>query len=179
MAMRFTENCHKLGLWSIVDFIVACRARPLDSAQSIDLQDWTVKHSVSLGHAIRTGFYGTPRLTAWLTSIGMRDTGHASTDAVYPGLSRELWNAWSDFITKLFPSQSCMALSVTKAIKNNDLRGLYKEAREFWPLAQAQTVHQGIIRPRCLCRGRGKAFRKWLPSGQCPSAPILTSLPDV
>ena len=92
--MRFTENCHKLGLTIHGDFIVGLPGRNARHAA----QDHRIRQEA--GRRDHSGFTwatrfpapsstSTPRPTAWSRIDGMTDeSGHQLPNAVYPGFDR-------------------------------------------------------------------------------------------
>ena len=116
MAMRFTENCHKLGLVVHGDFIVGLPGetretlrKSIEFAKKLDVE--TIQ--VSLGHAFPgTEFYEHAKANGLVTIDGMADsTGHQLPNAVYPGFDRGELMEWVErFLSRiLFPSQSRLA----------------------------------------------------------------------
>jgi len=137
MARRFTENCHKLGLVIHGDFIVGLPGetretlrRTIDFAKKLDVE--TIQ--VSLGHAFPgTEFYEHAKANGLVSIVGMADEGgHQLPNAVYPGFDRGELVQWVDrFYSEYYFRPKAAWRVVKKAIQNNDLPRLYKEAREY------------------------------------------------
>ena len=116
MAMRFTENCHKLGLVVHGDFIVGLPGetretlrKSIDFAKKLDVE--TIQ--VSLGHAFPgTEFYEHAKANGLVNIDGMADSGgHQLPERRLSGLrSRRADGMGGTFLSRiLFPSQSCLA----------------------------------------------------------------------
>jgi radical SAM superfamily enzyme YgiQ (UPF0313 family) len=137
MAMRFTENCHKLGLVVHGDFIVGLPGetretlrRSIEFAKKLDVE--TIQ--VSLGHAFPgTEFYEHAMANGLVNIVGMADAaGHQLPNAVYPGFDRGELMEWVErFYHEYYFRPKTAWRVVAKAIKNNDLPRLFKEAREY------------------------------------------------
>src|SRR5216684_1381458 len=137
MARRFTENCHKLGLTIHGDFIVGLPGetretlrRTIDFAKKLDVE--TIQ--VSLGHAFPgTEFYEHAKANGLVSIVGMADEGgHQLPNAVYPGFDRGELVQWVErFYSEYYFRPKAAWRVVKKAIQNNDLPRLYKEAREY------------------------------------------------
>src|ERR1039458_5124776 len=137
MAMRFTENCHKLGLVVHGDFIVGLPGekretlrKSIEFAKKLDVE--TIQ--VSLGHAFPgTEFYEHAMANGLVNIVGMADAaGHQLPNAVYPGFDRGELMEWVErFYHEYYFRPKTVGVSVSKAIKNNDLPRLFKEAREY------------------------------------------------
>jgi hopanoid biosynthesis associated radical SAM protein HpnJ len=137
MAMRFTENCHKLGLVIHGDFIVGLPGetretlrKTIEYAKKLDVE--TIQ--VSLGHAFPgTEFYQHAKANGLVTIDGMADnTGHQLPNAVYPGFDNGELMEWVErFYSEYYFRPKTAWRVVKKAILNNDLPRLYKEAREY------------------------------------------------
>jgi len=137
MAMRFTENCHKLGLVIHGDFIVGLPGetretlrKSIEFAKKLDVE--TIQ--VSLGHAFPgTEFYEHVKANGLVSIDGMTDnTGHQLPNAVYPGFDRGELMEWVDkFYSEYYFRPKAAWRVVKNAFLNNDLPRLYKEAREY------------------------------------------------
>src|SRR5579864_580505 len=137
MAQRFTENCHKLGLVIHGDFIVGLPGetretlrKTIEYAKKLDVE--TIQ--VSLGHAFPgTEFYEHVKANGLVNIDGMADeTGHQLPNAVYPGFDRGELVEWVErFYSEYYFRPKAAWRVVKKAIQNNDLPRLYKEAREY------------------------------------------------
>jgi len=137
MAMRFTENCHKLGLVIHGDFIVGLPGetrqslrKTIEYAKKLDVE--TIQ--VSLGHAFPgTEFFEHAKANGLVNIDGMADdTGHQLPNVVYPGFDRGELVEWVEkFYSEYYFRPKTAWRVVKKAIQNNDLPRLYKEAREY------------------------------------------------
>jgi hopanoid biosynthesis associated radical SAM protein HpnJ len=137
MAMRFTENCHKLGLVIHGDFIVGLPGetrqtlrKTIEYAKKLDVE--TIQ--VSLGHAFPgTEFFEHATANGLVNIDGMADdTGHQLPNVVYPGFDRGELVEWVErFYSEYYFRPKTAWRVVRKAIRNNDLPRLYKEAREY------------------------------------------------
>src|SRR5712691_10051522 len=136
-AKRFTKDAHSLGLVVHGDFIVGLPGetrdtlrRTIDFAKRLDVE--TIQ--VSLGHAFPgTEFYEHAKANGLVTIEGMADEGgHQLPNAVYPGFNRGELVQWVDrFYSEYYFRPKAAWRVVKKAIQNNDLPRLYKEAREY------------------------------------------------
>ena len=140
MAKRFTENCHKLGLIIHADFIVGLPGESRDSlrntidfAKSLDTE--TIQ--VSIAHPYPgTEFYDYVKTNNLITIDSMTDeSGHQLPNIVYPGLDRAELVDWVErFYGEYYFRPKAAWRVVKKAVINNDLPRLYKEAREYLSL---------------------------------------------
>src|SRR5258708_27729054 len=93
MAMRFTENCHKLGLTVHGDFIVGLPGETrqtlrntIDFAKRLDVE--TIQ--VSIAHAYPgTEFYDYAKQNALVNVSMSDDQGHQLPNVIYPGILDE------------------------------------------------------------------------------------------
>ena len=143
MALRFTANCHKLGLVVHGDFIVGLPGetresirRTIDFAKRLDTE--TVQ--VSIAHAYPgTEFYDFAKKNA-LVNIGnaMSDEeGHQLPNVIYPGIldQGEMVEWVERFYGEYYFRPKAAWRIVRKAIfDNSERKRLYKEAREFLAL---------------------------------------------
>src|ERR1700739_787078 len=137
MALRFTENCHKLGLVTHGDFIVGLPGETretlrttIDFAKKLDVE--TIQ--VSLGHAFPgTEFYEHAKANGLVNIEGMTDAGgHQLPNAVYPGFDRGELVEWVErFYSEYYFRPKAVWRVVSSAVRNNDIPRLYKEAREY------------------------------------------------
>src|SRR3984893_5416519 len=137
MALRFTENCRKLGLVIHGDFIVGLPGESRDTlrktiefAKKLDVE--TIQ--VSLGHAFPgTEFYEHAKANGLVTLEGMADEGgHQLPNAVYPGFNRGELVEWVErFYSEYYFRPKAVWRVVSAAVRNNDIPRLYKEAREY------------------------------------------------
>ncbi|HVP46746.1 MAG TPA: hopanoid biosynthesis associated radical SAM protein HpnJ [Bryobacteraceae bacterium] len=140
MALRFTENCKKLGLTIHGDFIIglpgetrATIRKTIDFAKRIDAE--TIQ--VSIAHAFPgTELYDYGRENG-LISISMSDeAGHQLPNITYPGLDQaELVDAVEQFYGEYYFRPRVIWRVVRKAIfDSHERRRLAKEAREYMAL---------------------------------------------
>ncbi|MGH9632519.1 MAG: hopanoid biosynthesis associated radical SAM protein HpnJ, partial [Bryobacteraceae bacterium] len=140
MAERFTANCRKLGLVVHGDFIVGL---PGESRQSIrNTIDFAKKLDcetiqVSIAHPYPgTEFYDYVKKNNLITIDSMTDeSGHQLPNIVYPGLDRGELVDWVErFYGEYYFRPKAAWRVVKKAVINNDIPRLYKEAREYMSL---------------------------------------------
>jgi hopanoid biosynthesis associated radical SAM protein HpnJ len=140
MAQRFTANCHKLGLVIHGDFIVGLPGesreslrKTIDFAKKLDVE--TIQ--VSIGHPYPgTEFYDYVKKNNLITIDSMTDeSGHQLPNIMYPGLNRGELVEWVErFYGEYYFRPKAAWRVVKKAIVNNDVPRLYKEAREYLAL---------------------------------------------
>ena len=140
MAQRFTENCHKLGLVVHADFIVGLPGesreslrKTIDFAKKLD----TETNQVSIAHPYPgTEFYDYVVKNDLITLESMTDEkGHQLPNITYPGLNRGELVEWVEkFYGEYYFRPKTAWRVVKKAIVNNDVPRLYKEAREYMAL---------------------------------------------
>ena len=140
MAERFTANCHKLGLTVHADFIVGLPGesreslrRTIDFAKKLDTE--TIQ--VSIAHPYPgTEFYNYVQTNGLITLDSMTDeNGHQLPNIVYPGLDRGELVEWVEkFYGEYYFRPKAAWRVVKKAVMNNDVPRLYKEAREYLSL---------------------------------------------
>jgi hopanoid biosynthesis associated radical SAM protein HpnJ len=140
MAKRFTADAHKLGLVIHGDFIVglpgethATMRKTIDFAKKLDVE--TIQ--VSLGHAYPgTEFYADAEKHGLVGIVGMQDgAGHQLPNAVYKNLTKgDLVEGVERFYGEYYFRPKTAWRVVRKAVQNNDLPRLYKEAREYLAL---------------------------------------------
>jgi hopanoid biosynthesis associated radical SAM protein HpnJ len=140
MARRFTRDAHKLGLTIHGDFIVGLPGETretlrntIEFAKQIDCE--TIQ--VSIGHAYPgTEFYTYASKNGLVSIDGMTDeSGHQLPNVVYEGLNRGELVEWVEkFYGEYYFRPKAAWRVVRKAIANNDLPRLYKEAREYLAL---------------------------------------------
>jgi len=140
MAQRFTENCHKLGLVIHADFIVGLPGESRESlrntinfAKRLDTE--TIQ--VSIAHPYPgTEFYDYVKTNNLITIDSMTDeSGHQLPNIKYPGLDRGELVEWVEkFYGEYYFRPKAAWRVVKKAIINNDIPRLYKEAREYLAL---------------------------------------------
>jgi hopanoid biosynthesis associated radical SAM protein HpnJ len=140
MAQRFTANCHRLGLVIHGDFIVGLPGesreslrKTIDFAKKLDVE--TIQ--VSIGHPYPgTEFYDYVKKNNLITIDSMTDeSGHQLPNIMYPGLNRGELVEWVErFYGEYYFRPKAAWRVVKKAIVNNDVPRLYKEAREYLAL---------------------------------------------
>jgi hopanoid biosynthesis associated radical SAM protein HpnJ len=140
MALRFTENCRKLGLVIHADFIVGLPGesreslrRTIDFAKRLDTE--TIQ--VSIAHPYPgTEFYDYVCNNDLITIDSMTDeSGHQLPNIRYPGLDRAELVDWVEkFYGEYYFRPKAAWRVVKKAIVNNDVPRLMKEAREYLSL---------------------------------------------
>jgi len=141
MALRFTENCKKLGLQVHGDFIIglpgesrASIRRTIEFAKRLDCE--TIQ--VSIAHPYPgTEFYEYVKQNNLITLDSMTDEmGHQLPNIVYPGLDRAELVQWVEqFYGEYFFRPRIIWRIVRKAIFNREeRRRLFKEAREYLTL---------------------------------------------
>ena len=140
MAQRFTKDAHKLGLTIHADFIVGLPGESretlrntIDFAKRIDCE--TIQ--VSIAHPYPgTEFYSYVQDNGLITIDSMTDeSGHQLPNIIYPGLNRGELVEWVEkFYGEYYFRPKTAWRVVKKAIVNNDVPRLYKEAREYLSL---------------------------------------------
>ena len=140
MAKRFTAEAHKIGLVIHGDFIVGLPGetretlrRTIDFAKGLDIE--TIQ--VSLGHAYPgTEFYDYAQKNNLVRINGMHDgAGHQLPNVIYPHLDKGELVDWVErFYGEYYFRPKAAWRVVKKAVQNNDLPRLYKEAREYLSL---------------------------------------------
>ena len=141
MAMRFTENCHKLGLTIHGDFIVGLPGETrqtirntIDYAKRLDVE--TIQ--VSIAHAYPgTEFYDYAKQNA-LVNIAMADEeGHQLPNVIYPGIldEGEMVEWVERFYGEYYFRPKAAWRIVRKAIfDGKERKRLTKEAKEYLAL---------------------------------------------
>jgi hopanoid biosynthesis associated radical SAM protein HpnJ len=141
MALRFTENCKKLGLVIHGDFIVglpgethASIRKTIDYAKRLDTE--TIQ--VSIAHPYPgTEFYDYAKKNNLITIDSMTDeVGHQLPTVIYPGLDKSELMEWVErFYGEYFFRPRVIWRIVRKAIFNtHDRQRLTKEAKEYMAL---------------------------------------------
>src|SRR5947208_8449951 len=140
MAERFTANCKKLGLIIHGDYIIGLPGesresirRTIDFAKRLDTE--TIQ--VSIAHPYPgTEFYEYVKKNDLITIDSMTDeSGHQLPNIIYPGLNRGELVEWVErFYGEYYFRPKAAWRVVSKAIVNNDIPRLYKEAREYLAL---------------------------------------------
>jgi hopanoid biosynthesis associated radical SAM protein HpnJ len=140
MAKRFTDNCHKLGLVIHGDFIVGLPGESrqtlrntIDFAKKLDVE--TIQ--VSIAHPYPgTEFFEYVKKNDLITIDSMTDeSGHQLPNIIYPGLNRGELVEWVEkFYGEYYFRPKTAWRVVKKAVVNNDIPRLYKEAREYMAL---------------------------------------------
>jgi radical SAM superfamily enzyme YgiQ (UPF0313 family) len=141
MALRFTDNCKKLGLVVHGDFIIGLRGetresirKTIDFAKRLDTE--TIQ--VSLAHPYPgTEFYDYVKKNNLITIDAMTDeTGHQLPNIIYPGLDRGELVEWVErFYGEYYFRPRVIWRVVRKAIfDSSERKRLSKEAREYMAL---------------------------------------------
>ncbi len=141
MALRFTDNCKKLGLIVHGDFIIGLPGetresirKTIDFAKRLDTE--TIQ--VSLAHAYPgTEFYEHAKQNGLVTIETMTDEGgHQLPNVIYPGLDRgELVEFVERFYGEYYFRPRVIWRVVRKAIfDTSERKRLAKEAREYLAL---------------------------------------------
>ena len=141
MALRFTENCKKLGLVIHGDFIVglpgethASIRKTIDYAKRLDTE--TIQ--VSIAHPYPgTEFYDYAKKNDLISIDSMTDeVGHQLPTVIYPGLDKSELMEWVErFYGEYFFRPRVIWRIVRKAIFNtHDRQRLTKEAKEYMAL---------------------------------------------
>ena len=140
MAKRFTRDAHDLGLTVHADFIVGLPGESRDSlrntidfAKGLDCE--TIQ--VSIAHPYPgTEFYDYVKKNNLITIDSMTDeSGHQLPNIIYPGLNRGELVEWVErFYGEYYFRPKAAWRVVKKAIVNNDVPRLYKEAKEYLSL---------------------------------------------
>jgi hopanoid biosynthesis associated radical SAM protein HpnJ len=141
MALRFTDNCKKLGLLVHGDFIIGLPGETRDSIRkTIDfakrLDTETIQ--VSIAHPYPgTEFYDYVKKNDLITIDSMTDeTGHQLPNITYPGLDRGELVDWVErFYGEYYFRPRVIWRVVRKAIfDSSERKRLSKEAREYLAL---------------------------------------------
>ena len=140
MAERYTRDAHKLGLTIHGDFIVGLPGesreslrKTIDFAKRINCE--TIQ--VSIAHPYPgTEFFDYVKKNNLITIDSMTDeSGHQLPNIIYPGLNRGELVEWVEkFYGEYYFRPKAAWRVVRKAIVNNDVPRLYKEAREYLAL---------------------------------------------
>ena len=140
MALRFTENCKKLGLTIHGDFIIGLPGetretirKTIDFAKRLDVE--TIQ--VSIAHALPgTELYEYGAQNGLIQLSMADDGGHQLPNITYPGLDEaEIVDAVERFYGEYYFRPRVAWRLVRKAILNSDeRRRLAKEAREYLTL---------------------------------------------
>jgi radical SAM superfamily enzyme YgiQ (UPF0313 family) len=141
MALRFTENCKKLGLVIHGDFIVGLPGethesirKTIDYAKRLDTE--TIQ--VSIAHPYPgTEFYDYAKKNNLISIDSMTDeVGHQLPTVIYPGLDKSELMEWVErFYGEYFFRPRVIWRIVRKAIFNtHDRQRLTKEAKEYMAL---------------------------------------------
>jgi hopanoid biosynthesis associated radical SAM protein HpnJ len=141
MAMRFTENCHKLGLTVHGDFIVGLPGETrqtirntIDYAKRLDVE--TIQ--VSIAHAYPgTEFYDYAKQNALVNIAMSDDEGHQLPNVIYPGIldEGEMVEWVERFYGEYYFRPKAAWRIVRKAIfDGKERKRLTKEAKEYLAL---------------------------------------------
>ncbi|HUJ20535.1 MAG TPA: hopanoid biosynthesis associated radical SAM protein HpnJ [Bryobacteraceae bacterium] len=161
MALRFTENCKKLGLIIHGDFIIglpgetrATIRKTIDFAKRIDAE--TIQ--VSIAHAFPGTELHEYGVQNGLINISMADeAGHQLPNITYPGLDNaELMDAVEQFYGEYYFRPRVIWRVVRKAIFNShERRRLTKEAREYMALRSKRKRYVSDQREAATAAGAG------------------------
>jgi hopanoid biosynthesis associated radical SAM protein HpnJ len=170
MALRFTDNCKKLGLVVHGDFIIGLPGetresirKTIDFAKRLDTE--TIQ--VSIAHPYPgTEFYDYVKNNGLITIDAMTDeTGHQLPNIIYPGLDRGEMVEWVErFYGEYYFRPRVVWRVVRKAIFNStERKRLSKEAREYMALrskrkkfvASERKAHAEGPRPAPAAAGSG------------------------
>jgi len=173
MALRFTENCRKLGLVIHGDFIVGLPGetretirRTIDFAKRLDTE--TIQ--VSIAHALPgTELYNYGQSNGLINLTIADEAGHQLPNITYQGLDRaELVDAVGQFYSEYYYRPRVAWRVVRKAIFNSGERQrLVKEAREFLSLSAKRK--QFVREQRAGAQvGQGFGPAAGLPPGLAP-----------
>jgi hopanoid biosynthesis associated radical SAM protein HpnJ len=141
MALRFTENCHKLGLTIHADFIVGLPGETretlrntIEFAKRIDAE--TIQ--VSIAHAFPgTEFYQFAKQNNLVQIKMADDDGHQLPNVIYPGIldEAELIDWVERFYGEYYFRPKAAWRIVRKAIfDGHERKRLYKEAKDYLSL---------------------------------------------
>jgi hopanoid biosynthesis associated radical SAM protein HpnJ len=140
MATRYTKDAHKLGMTIHADFIVGLPGesreslrKTIDFAKTLDCE--TIQ--VSIAHPYPgTEFFDYVKKNNLITIDSMTDeSGHQLPNIIYPGLNRGELVGWVErFYDEYYFRPKAAWRIVKKAVINNDVPRLYKEAREYMAL---------------------------------------------
>ncbi|MGA2740123.1 MAG: hopanoid biosynthesis associated radical SAM protein HpnJ [Bryobacteraceae bacterium] len=141
MALRFTDNCKKLGLVVHGDFIIGLPGetresirKTIDFAKRLDTE--TVQVSLASPYP-GTEFYDYVKKNDLITIDAMTDeTGHQLPNIIYPGLERGELVEWVErFYGEYYFRPRVIWRVVRKAIfDSSERKRLTKEAREYMAL---------------------------------------------
>src|SRR4051812_4468796 len=161
MARRFTENCHKLGLVIHGDFIVGLPGESreslrntIDFAKRLDVE--TIQ--VSIAHPYPgTEFFDYVKKNDLITIDSMTDeSGHQLPNIIYPGLNRGELVEWVErFYGEYYFRPKAAWRVVRKAVVNNDVPRLYKEAREYLALRSKRKKFVADQKEAAIALGSG------------------------
>src|SRR3954451_2092108 len=161
MAERFTANTKKLGLVVHGDFIVGLPGESreslrntIDFAKKIDVE--TIQ--VSIAHPYPgTEFFDYVKKNDLITIDMMTDeSGHQLPNIIYPGLNRGELVEWVErFYGEYYFRPKAAWRVVRKAIVNNDVPRLYKEAREYLALRSKRKKFVADQKEAAIALGSG------------------------
>jgi hopanoid biosynthesis associated radical SAM protein HpnJ len=164
MAMRFTENCHKLGLTVHGDFIVGLPGETretlrntIDFAKRLDVE--TIQ--VSIAHAYPgTEFYDYAKQNALVNVSMSDDQGHQLPNVIYPGIldEGEMVEWVERFYGEYYFRPKAAWRIARKAIFNGkERKRLYKEAKEFFTLRAKRKVYVADNKAEALSQAEERA----------------------
>jgi hopanoid biosynthesis associated radical SAM protein HpnJ len=171
MARRFTADAHKIGLTVHGDFIVGLPGetretlrKTIDFAKSLNVE--TIQ--VSLGHAYPgTEFHEYAKKNDFVSIEAMQDgAGHQMPNVIYPHLDKgELMDWVERFYGEYYFRPKAAWRVVRKAIQNNDVPRLYKEAREYLSLRSKRKQFVKEHRAATLASAAAKSEARSLSTG--------------
>ncbi len=171
MARRFTADAHKIGLTIHGDFIVGLPGetretlrKTIDFAKSLNVE--TIQ--VSLGHAYPgTEFHEYAKKNDFVSIEAMQDgAGHQMPNVIYPHLDKGELVDWVErFYGEYYFRPKAAWRVVRKAIQNNDVPRLYKEAREYLSLRSKRKQFVKEHREATLASAAAKSEARSLSTG--------------
>jgi len=164
MAMRFTENCHKLGLTVHGDFIVGLPGETrqtirntIDYAKRLDVE--TIQ--VSIAHAYPgTEFYDYAKKNALVNIEMSDDQGHQLPNVIYPGIldEGEMVEWVERFYGEYYFRPKAAWRIVRKAIfDGKERKRLTKEAKEYLALRAKRKIYVADKKAEALTQARERA----------------------
>ena len=166
MALRFTENCKKLGLVIHGDFIIGLPGesrqsirKTIDFAKRLDTE--TIQVSIAAPYP-GTEFYDYVKNNGLITIDSMTDeAGHQLPNFSYPGLDRAELVDWVErFYGEYFFRPKVVWRIVKRAVfDSRERRRLTKEAREYMALRSKRkrfvAEHKAAGKPAPVAAGSG------------------------
>ena len=164
MAMRFTENCRKLGLTIHGDFIVGLPGETrqtirntIDYAKRLDVE--TIQ--VSIAHAYPgTEFYDYAKQNALVNIAMADDEGHQLPNVIYPGIldEGEMVEWVERFYGEYYFRPKAAWRIVRKAIfDGKERKRLTKEAKEYLALRAKRKIYVADKKAEALSQAGERA----------------------